>query len=754
MDALFGEDGKKWDDIKQKYPEKELVEINKYFSDVLKSCFRCKNKSSVEQIKRAYCMALHAHREQRRKTGEPFIYHPLEVAKIVGSEMGLGTTSVVSALLHDVIEDNDKEYSEETIKEAFSEKIAFIVKGLTKITKLDKPKTSQQSENFLKMLLTIPEDIRVIFIKIADRLHNMRTLDGMREGKQLEKSAETLYIYAPLAHRLGFYNIRKELENLGFRFREPEKFLELSERARKTEIARSIPFEICIEQISTALNRTNLEYRLDDRKKSLYTTYMMMKRENIPFEEIHSFSALRIVFKADSKETERQQCYSIFAIVTGLFTPKLNSLRDSVGQPRSNGFEALIVDVMGPDGQWFEIQIMSERMDEIADRGIASDTLKQTDTMQQKMFEGWVDSIKEQVRDTENETLDILDDFQLNLFSSEIYVFTPKGELKRFPKGSTVLDFAFSVHTDLGLHTVQAKVNHQIVDFDYVLNSTDKVEIITNPAHNPEWHWINSVKTARAKAELRKFFKAEKKKYVHQGEKILENTCKSYKVQINDEFIRQLCNVFQSADRTDLLFKIGKQNINKKELKREVNSRSSNRIIDYWIPNFLTTRSKNESPLTKPPEIIPGKPIVVDTTIENYCFASCCSPLANDEAIGYVEDDQSITIHKRNCLEAIWLSANRGKRVFPIHWQVRKEKSFLTKLAIKGVDRMRLVSEITNLISEQLSVNMNSVTFNTKNGGFVGEIELYVSDIKHLNNIIVKIKGVKNVKSVEKIEVK
>jgi GTP pyrophosphokinase len=730
----------------------EERQIKTYFELLLRSCPRSQKPEAQERIKKAFRVAHHAHRYQRRKTGEPYIFHPLEVAMIVGNEIKLGTTSVVCAILHDVVEDNPDEYSIEKIRELFDEKTAFIVESLTKIRKLDNEKISKQSKNFINMLLSIPKDIRVIFIKIADRLHNLRTLDGMIENKQSEKSAETLFIYAPLAHRLGLYNIRSELENLSFKYREPEKYDELVQLVAETQGKRNDLFEEFTHPVRELLIKEGFKFTLNDRNKSLYTTYQLMKKKGIPFEELHNFSAIRIIFEPKENVSERIQCYHIYAVVTGIYPAKCESLRDNVDQPRTNGFEALIVDVMGGNGNWIEVQIMSKRMNELADRGYAAREYFNKNNIHKIIFDNWICSITEQLDNCDNITLDILDDFQLNLFSSEIYIFTPKGEIRQLPQGATALDFAFSIHQEIGLHAVQARINYQIKSIDTPLNSHDQVEIITSDKQLPEPKWLSYVKTGKAKSILKKYYNTGNENLIRKGKDILEKSIYSLNISLTDEVINKLVKAFACFDMNELYFKIGENSISTGKIKNEL-KKESLRILPYIIPYFLSSRTK-QAPFQVETKRFDGKrPLEFNPDLMKYSLGSCCNPLANESAIGHLEPDGSFTIHESNCSKAIWLGSNDGEFVVNIKWTKKTNVSFLKRIELKGIDRPRLIFDISSSLSQELNINIKSMSISTKDGSFEGHLDIFVYDKKHLKDVTERLKKVESVNHVKIIDI-
>jgi len=730
--------------------------IQSEYDSLVKNLHRCGKPGDREQIEKAFKIANEAHWNMRRKSGEPYIIHPISVAKIVNQEIGLGAKSIIVALLHDVVEDTD--YSLEDVAREFDPKIASLIDGLTKIsgTYNKENSSSLQAENFRKMLLTLSDDLRVIIIKIADRLHNMRTLDSMPEHKKMKVAGETIFLYAPLANRLGLYAIKSELEDLSFKFRQPQIYEEISAKLKHSEkkyLALINKFSLpLIEKLSNA----GLKFDISGRPKSIFSIWKKMQAKNVPFEEIYDVLAVRIVFEPIEGIPEKTQCWNIYSIITDSYLPKPDRLRDWVSRPKPNGYEALHVTVMGPEGQWVEIQIRSKRMDEIAERGYASHWKYKGDELQESELDKWIKKIRIMLENPLEDPIEFLDEFKMNLFSSEIMVFTPKGFLVSLPKGASALDFAYEIHTHIGNKAIGAKINYKLNPINAILMSGDQVEIITSEIAKPEKEWLSFVRTSKAKEAIKNALKNESKESIQQGMEILETKLKELELTLNGEILKKLILSHDALNKEDLFSGIGLGRINLDNLKKIVKKGPSKNVIKYW--ELITIGSKKEK---KETEITKGKidkrvPFLlrenVDNAEQSYEIAKCCNPIPGDEVTGYHSPEGAIIIHKPKCPVAIRIMSNEGNRIIAVKWAIHKLVSFLARISMTGIDRIGLVNEITNIISSELKVNMTKVNISVKNGIFEGTIDLFVHHTKDLNNLILKISNIEGIEKVRRVE--
>ncbi|PRZ00633.1 bifunctional (p)ppGpp synthetase/guanosine-3',5'-bis(diphosphate) 3'-pyrophosphohydrolase [Marinilabilia salmonicolor] len=730
----------------------EEQEIKQQFNELLELCPRCQNAESKRLIQKAFELASEAHRGVRRKSGELYILHPLAVARIVADEIGLGAKGVAAALLHDVVEDTD--YTLEDIEGIFGKKVADIVDGLTKLEGVFDQTQSKQAENFRKLLLTMVEDIRVILIKLADRLHNMRTLDSMPEHKRLKIAGETLYMYAPLAHRLGLYTIKSELEDLAFKYEHPKIFEEISAKLEdykdKTQhlITRfSLPI---IERLS----REGYDFDLKGRPKSIYSIWRKMQRKQIPFEEIYDLLAIRIVFTPKEGIPEKAQCWTIYSLITDIYKPKPDRLRDWVSTPKANGYEALHATLMGPEGNWIEIQIRTDRMDEIAERGFAAHWKYKGANEKESELDNWLQRIREVLDNPDSDSLEFLDDFKLNLFTQEIMLFTPKGDVKVMPKGATALDLAFEIHTELGYKCIGAKVNYKLVPISYELKSGDQVEILTSEKQKPKYDWINFVTTAKAKTRIKDAFKKERKGIIHRGEQKLEEALNEKKLTTNAKILKKLQTYYNLPSKEELYFKIGKEVINLENLNKILSDKTANKWIRYWRLSFGKNNErsgkKNIGKESKKTQMV----VSDDMETEEYIIAPCCNPIPGDDVVGYLDQDDKLILHSRKCPVAIRLMSSQGNRIVSAEWESHKILSFLAVINLSGIDQIGIVSKITKVISEDQTVNMRSIHVESHDGIFEGTIYIYIHNTEDLNNLIfnlMKIKGLHNVTRQERI---
>ena len=725
--------------------EIEKREIDDLFEQLLKSFTRPLTPENAQLIRKAYQFASSAHMGVRRRSGEPYIVHPLSVAKIVVNEIGLGTKSVVAAILHDVVEDTD--YTVQDIEKMFGSKIAMLVDGLTKLSgSFD----SKQATNFRKMLMTLSDDVRVILIKLADRLHNMRTLDSMPQNKQLKISSETLYIFAPLAHRLGLYAIKCELEDLSLRYKDPDTYrkIELSLRSEEERI-NYLVYDFS-KPIQSKLYDEHFDFSVSGRTKSIYSIYQKMLTKNITFEEVYDLLAVRIVFKPKENLSEKRQCFEILSLITDVYTPKPDRIRDWITIPKANGYEALHVTVMGPKGQWVEVQIRSERMDEIDERGFAAHYKYKGDSASESELDKWLHKIRELLANPESDALDFLDEFKLNLFSSEIVVFTPKGEMKMLPKDATVLDCAYDIHTALGNHCIGAKVNHALVSMSYVLKSGDQVEILTSEKQFPKAEWINIAVTARAKSKIKDSFKQEQKKHIEEGLKKLTVQFEKLNVKPSSNTFKKLLHHFEFHTKEQLYAEIGMGLVSLDNLDVVLQTKSENRLVKLW--NLTFSSDKKEEP-----KIDKKKPFLLteDSKQSKYKLASCCNPIPGDNVVGFVseEEDQQIIIHRKNCPEAIKLMSRRGEDIIQATWNKFKVLSYLTHLYIRGFDRQGIANQITNIISNEYSINMRSINLDAHDGVFEGHLYVYIHNTDTLKILISKLLKIKGIDTVNRQDI-
>lgn len=696
-------------------------------------------------IRRAFDMALESHKDMRRKSGEPYIYHPIAVAQIAAEEIGLGTTSIVCALLHDVVEDTD--ITLEDIEREFGKKVAKIIDGLTKISGVFDYNSSLQAENFRKMLLTLADDVRVILIKLADRLHNMRTMDFMPRDKQLKISSETVYLYAPLAHRLGLYAMKSELEDLSMKYMEPETYKFIAAKLNEKKAERELYIRKFVEPIKEILAEQGLEADVYGRPKSIHSIWNKMRKKGIPFEEVYDLFAIRIIL--DSKpEQEKSECWKAYSIVTDLYRPNPDRLRDWISSPRANGYESLHTTVMGPKGQWVEVQIRTTRMNEIAEKGFAAHW-KYKESSSDSGLDQWIQKVRELLSNPEGSALDFLDEFKMNLFSDEIFIFTPKGALMQLPVGATALDFAFEIHSDIGASCIGAKVNHKLVPLSYKLLNGDQVEIITSSKQTPKEDWLSFVVTAKAKSRIKASLKEEKRRVAEDGKEILERKLKSLKITYNSENINKLTNYLKLASSQDLFYNIAKGTIDLQVLKEFVNSeksadaRTGERHDQGQIEGLLRkVKTKDSDTLL----------IGEDMQKIDYKLSNCCNPIPGDDVFGFITVNEGIKIHRTNCPNATKLMSNYGYRVVKAKWTSQKELAFLTGLQITGFDDMGLINRLTTVISSDFKVNMRSITVDSNDGVFEGTIMVYVNDTEHLDNLIARLKQVKGVIQVNRFD--
>ncbi len=725
--------------------EEENKLIAQQYKELLRISYQTLTDDDKKLIRSAFEVAVDAHKDQRRKSGEAYIFHPIAVAKIVASEIGLDAVSIASALLHDVVEDT--EYTLDDIDRMFGETVARIVDGLTKISHLKKDMNiSQQAENFRKMLLTLNDDVRVIIIKIADRYHNMLTMDSMPEHKQVKISSETLYIYAPLAHRIGLYNIKTELEDLSLKYTEPEVYNDIKSKIEESKEDQQAYIDAFSDVIDNSLNKEGLNYTIKGRMKSIFSMRKKMKAQNVTFDEIYDKFAIRIIYKSDAKN-EKFLAWKIYSIVTDHFTPNPVRLRDWISSPKSTGYEALHITVMGPKGRWVEVQIRSERMHEIAEKGYAAHFKYKHGDQKEQGIEVWLNKLQEALENANTNAVDFVEEFKLNLYSKEIFVFTPAGELKSLPKGATPLDFAFNIHTEVGMRTRGAKVNGKLVPLNTALNSGDQVEIITSEQAKPNQNWLDYATTARARAKIKSVLREEKKTIAEDGKEILRRKLKSQKISLNEDTINKMVIYFKLKTSLDLFYRVGMGSIDNQMLKDFANS-YSNAFMSFFKNRMRKTpvpEDINKQEITSKYDLLVfGK----EEEKLDYKFAQCCNPIPGDEVFGFVSVTEGIKVHKKNCPNAISLQSNYAYRIISAKWVDSSQEEFKADIQITGIDNLGLVSKITDVISGNMHVNMRNLNFSTDGGTFTGKITVVVKNqtiLKKLTDNLKQINGIDKV---------
>ncbi len=726
--------------------EKKLI-IREYRSllRALKSKLKPGDKAL---IRTAFEMSAEAHKTMRRKSGEPYVLHPLAVAKICADEIGLGVRSTICALLHDTVEDTD--ISLEDVEREFGNEIARIVDGLTKISNVIDVNASKQAENFKKILLTLTDDPRVILIKLADRLHNMRTLDSMKREKQLKISSETVYVYAPLAHRMGLYNIKTEMEDLAMKYMEPDIYKEIARKLAETKKERTKYINEFIKPIKDKLDKANLSAEIYGRPKSIHSIWNKMKKKGVDFEEVYDLFAIRAILDSPP-EREKEDCWKVYSMITDEYSPSPERLRDWLSNPKSNGYEALHTTVMGPQGKWVEVQIRTRRMNEIAEKGLAAHWKYKEGTADESRFDKWFQQIREVISNQETDSIDFLQDFKTSFLAEEIYVYTPKGDVKMLPVGSTALDFAFAIHSAIGVKTIGAKVNHKLVPISHKLLSGDQVEIITSNKQKASEDWLGFVVTSKAKGRIRDALKEEKRKVADEGKYTLQRKLEGMGVPVSQHNIDELVQWYKLPSHLDLFYQVAVKNIDLKDLKE-----------------FKVLGDKIEAPRpvkvhTEKTDFIPHHQVTARRDTELIIFgessdrivynlANCCKPIPGDDVFGFITTGKGLTIHRTNCPNAAKLLANYGHRVVKTKWAKNKEISFLTGVKIVGMDDVGVVNKITNLISGELKINIASLSIEAKEGLFQGNIRLYVHDREELQKLVQSLKDLPGIESVERYD--
>jgi GTP pyrophosphokinase len=730
--------------------EVERKEIINRYRRLLRKAKPVIREGDAKLIKRAFTIAMEAHKEMRRKSGEPYIFHPLSVAEICVEEIGLGTTSIVAALLHDVVEDTDIQLKE--LEQIFGKKTAKIIDGLTKIKGVFEYGTSAQAENFRKMLFTLSEDVRVILIKLADRLHNMRTLESMPRNKQLRVASETIYLYAPLAHRLGLNAIKTELEDLYLRFTDYPIYHDISNKIDESRASRNRFIKQFVQPIKDELDKLKVEYEIKSRPKSIFSIYNKMRKQNIPFEEVFDLFAIRIIVDTPV-EHEKSYCWQVYSIVTDYYTPNPDRLRDWISTPKGNGYESLHTTVMAKNGQWVEVQIRTRRMDEIAEKGYAAHwKYKDSTSNHESNLEKWLVKVRELLEKQDLTALEFVDDFRGNLFNEEVFVFTPKGELKTLPNGATALDFAFDIHTDIGAKCIGAKINQKLVPINHVLKNGDQIEILTSSKQKPTEDWLRFVISPKAKSKIKELLKEDKRNVADDGKEILLRKTKQLKIDVNSRIYEQMRDYFKVNSQFELHYRVGRGLITINDLKKFKEFKPSSPLkgrAHAEVTDVKTIEQEINKQKGRYEDILL---IGEDMDVVEYKLAKCCTPIPGDDVFGFVTVNEGIKIHRTNCPNATELLANHGNRVIKAKWTSQHEVAFLTGLKVIGTDRVGLINDVSRVISEELKVNMSSLSFKTDHGIFSGEIMLYVNDTRHLEMLIEKLEQVEGVVKVSRFD--
>jgi GTP pyrophosphokinase len=730
--------------------EQEKKEIVRHYRALLRTLRTKLKKGDRELLRTAFEMAADAHKTMRRKSGEPYILHPIAVAMIAADEIGLGVRSTICALLHDTVEDTD--ITLDDIKREFGNEIAKIVDGLTKIATVMDTNSSQQAENFKKILLTLTDDPRVILIKLSDRLHNMRTMDSMKKEKQLKIASETIWVYAPLAHRMGLYNIKTELEDLAMKYLEPDTYHEIAKKLAETKRERTKYINEFVRPLKEKLSLTDLQFDIFGRPKSIHSIWHKIKKKGVSFEEVYDLFAIRIILDVPL-EKEKEACWKVYSIITDEYLPSPERLRDWLSNPKSNGYEALHTTVMGPDGKWVEVQIRSKRMNEIAEKGLAAHFKYKEGTVQNEdRFDKWFIQIREALSSQEEEGIDFLQDFKTSFLAEEIYVYTPKGEVKMLPVNSSALDFAFYIHTAIGSKCIGAKVNHKLVPISHTLRSGDQIEIITSNKQKPTEDWLKNVVTAKAKNSIKDALREEKKIISEEGKYTLQRKLEGIGAVYNPYNLDQLVNFYKLPSQLDLLYKIATKSIDLKELK-------SFQLIGDKIeapkPIVAVTDPNTEPHIYKPlPKKGDSELIIFGESSDKikYNLAKCCNPIPGDDVFGFVSTGKGLIIHRTNCPNATQLLANYGHRVVKTKWAKNKEISFLTGLKILGLDDVGVIHKITNLLSGELKINISAMTIEAHDGVFEGNVKVYVQDKDQLDLLVKKLYALPGIEKVDRYE--
>jgi len=725
--------------------EEEKKALAREYKELLRISYQTLTPEDKKLIRKAFDVAVDAHKDQRRKSGEAYIFHPIGVAKIVASEIGLGPTAIAAALLHDVVEDTP--ITVEDLEKQFNPKIAQLVEGLTKISQVKKDMNiSMQAENFRKMLLTLNDDVRVILIKIADRLHNMQTMDSMPDYKQVKIASETLYIYAPLAHRLGLYNIKTKLEDLGLKYTEPAVYNDIVSKIKETKEEQDAYIKLVSDVLKKSLDDESVEYTIKGRPKSIYSIRRKMLAQNVSFDEVYDKFALRIIYKSNMHD-EKFLAWKIYSIVTDHYRPSPSRLRDWISSPKSTGYEALHITVMGPKGRWVEIQVRSERMDEIAEKGYAAHYKYKQGATEENGLDVWLNLLKEALENSETNAVDFVEDFKMNLYAKEIFVFTPKGEIKSLPKGATSLDFAFSIHSEIGIKTRGTRVNGKLVQLNHELKSGDQIEVITSPNQKPTMHWLDYVTTSRAKNKIRNVLNEDTKKIAEEGKELLTRKLKHLKITLNESVVNELVIFFKLKTSLDLFYRIGIGAIENQQLK-DYAAQKSNTLINFFKNKIKRSPSSAPDDIHKQ-ELTSNYDLLVfgkEQDRLDYKLSTCCNPIPGDDVFGFVTINEGIKVHKKDCPNAISLQSNYAYRIMQAKWIDSSQQEFKAILKITGMDTLGLTNELTKVISNQMHVNIQSISLSGEAGIFNGQVAVIVQ-----NNTILK-KLMDNIKKIDGIE--
>jgi GTP pyrophosphokinase len=728
--------------------------VEQHFEDMLANCRKSMTDENKALVRKAFLFANEAHKDVKRKSGEPYILHPIAVAKIATAEIGLGTKSVIAALLHDVVEDT--EYSVEDIAKLFGDKVASIVDGLTKLSEVSEGSSSLQAENFRKIVLTLSDDLRVILIKLADRLHNMRTLSSMPIRKQVKIAGETLYIYAPLAHRMGLHSIKSELEDLSLKYEHPSQYAVLKTKLDNFERENKPLFADFINPISESLDKNKFTFSISARKKSVFSVWSKMQRKKRSFDEIYDLLAVRIIFETKENMPEKNQCWEVYSMITDRYHPKPERIRDWVSIPKANGYEALHVTVMGPHGRWIEVQIRTRRMHEIAEKGFAAHwKYKNEADSQESELDKWLTNIREMLEEPQPDALEFLDVFKLNLFTKEITVFTPKGEIRTLPKGATALDFAFDIHTQIGSQCIGAKVNKQLVSISSRIRSGDQVEIITSDSQEPQKEWLLFVTTAKAKSNIKAHFKDERKEMVSAGMQVFSEVVLDNNLAPNSQTLRIAMDSFDYENKDDFYRNIGKGTITIESLRKALIKKSTVKFVDYWNLRFWDKSSKDsrkEKTVKKIAKVDKNKSEFDLEDYDNFIISKCCNPIPGDDVVAVQNSNGAIVVHSRRCPNGLRLMASHGDKILAAKWVSRKLESFIAVIKITGMDRICIANDITQVISKENKVNMKSVRLDSEDGIFKGEIHFYIHSLEDLENLIVKLGNIKGIETVVRLD--
>lgn len=733
------------------FTKAEIRQINDCYDDLVREIGKRFDAERMAKVKKAFDFANSAHDGVRRKSGEPYIVHPIAVATIVARDLGLGATSVIASILHDVVEDT--EYSTTDIENMFGKDVARIVDGLTKLSgEMD----GRQALTLRKMLMTLSDDVRVILIKLADRLHNMRTLESLPPYKQIKTASETLYLYAPLAHRLGLYSIKNELEELSFRFKHPEDYRDLLYQLHDQEEKRNYLVNQFIAPIKQRLAEENIECTVTHRLKSMYSIWTKMHNKGITLDEVYDLLAIRIILKGKPGVSEKRQCFEVLSLVTDIYAPKPDRIRDWITMPRANGYESLHVTVMGPQGKWVEVQIRTERMDQVAEYGFAAHYKYKGTVTSENELDRWIARIREHLTNSEYDAFEFLDEFKMNLFTDEIVVFTPKGKLIKLPKESTIVDVAYEIHSDLGNKCIGAKVNFRLVPPSHILQNGDQIEILTAESQTPQPEWLNFATTAKAKTKIKDALKLEKKQHLEIGREKVEEAIRNHGFPLVANTTKKIVAHYNLNNKEQLYSHVGMGLIDLQDLDQVLKRKSVNKFVKYW--NITFNRKGKEEPSVETEEktmvFDKRKPFILKENPDNieYSLAKCCNPIPGDDVIGYIGSGDLVIIHKKECPTAEKLLASQGDKLITAEWTKFKKLSYLTRLSLSGFDRLGIVNEVTNIISKLHNINMRSVKFDTHDGIFEGDLYLYIHNTEDLQHLIVQLRKIKGIEKVTRVE--